>query len=118
MLAPAATDEAGLRAAFASFKGLSPAAVGAITAGSLHLAHVSSTVGDVGTARFAPSTQAPPQAVVGFQDGGNIGVFIRRSGGSWQMTKVGGEPFPCPGLFSPAVQALWALPNSLYCRGG
>ncbi|MDQ2729663.1 MAG: hypothetical protein M3Y91_17775 [Actinomycetota bacterium] len=108
-------DRSQLTGAFEAYRHLGAADVGGIIPGYLYLAHVPASNADLAVAKFTPSAGAAPQALVDFQDGGNIGVFRRTAGGSWAMTGVGGVPFPCPGVLPSQVQALWHLPNSSYC---
>ena len=105
-------------AAYSAYTRLASSDIAGIVPGYLYLAHVPTSDTDLAVAKFTPSAQAPSQAVVAFQDGGNIGVFSRPAGGTWTMTAIGGEPFPCPGALPAAVQTLWGLTSSPYCPAG
>jgi hypothetical protein len=50
--------------------------------------------------------------LVGFQDGGSIGLFVRAARSGWQV-QLGGEPIVCAEVpfFPPAVLMAWSLPT-------
>jgi hypothetical protein len=58
-----------------------------------------------------PSRTAPQKVLVGFQDGGSIGLFARAARSGWQVQQ-GGEPVVCAEVpfFPPAVLMAWSLP--------
>ncbi len=112
--APATTAEK-LRRAFAAFYHIAPREVGAVVAGSLHVASVPAQRSFWATAEFPPSADVTPRVAADFQDGGDIGIFRGGNGGSWQMTGVGGEPFPCPARVPSDVLAAWGLAPSPMC---
>jgi hypothetical protein len=114
--APMATTMADrLRRAFAAFYHIAPRDVGAVVAGSLHVAAVPAQKTFWATAEFPPSQYATPHAAVDFQDGGDIGIFRSGNDISWRMTGVGGEPFPCPTRVPSGILAVWGLAPSPLC---
>ena len=104
-----------LRMAFAAFYHIAPRDVGVMIAGSLHVASVPAQKTFWATAEFPPSGHVTPQAAIDFQDGGDIGIFRSRDDISWQMTGVGGEPFPCPTRVPSGILAVWGLAPSPLC---
>jgi hypothetical protein len=109
----------GLLAAFTAFRSnaantpgfaaIPPSAVGGITPGTLYYAFDPATGTYWAVATFS-ATKAASQtsASVGFQDGGNKAVFMRPSGGSWQVKSVGA----CLGGLPVAVASALALTAS------
>ena len=55
--------------------------------------------------------KASENTKINMQDGSDIGIFRRPSGGTWAMLGVGGVPF-CPGPVPLELQRLWGLPTS------
>jgi hypothetical protein len=104
-----------LRRAFAAFYHIAPRDVGAMVAGSLHVASVPAQKTFWATAEFPPSGYVTPHAVIDFQDGGDIGIFRSGNDTSWEMTGVGGEPFPCPARVPSGILAAWGLAPSPLC---
>ena len=97
-----------LRNAIAAFYHIPPRDVGAVIAGSLHVASDPAHKGFWATAEFRPSGRVTPRVAIDFQDGGNIGIFRSGNDISWHMSGVGGEPFPCPARVAPGILAAWA----------
>lgn len=91
------------------FAAIPPSAVGGITPGTLYYALDPATGSYWAVATFS-ATKAASQtsAYVGFQDGGNEAVFMRSSGGPWQVKSVG----VCLGGLPAAVAAGLALTAS------
>jgi hypothetical protein len=112
------SDQAALAAAYASFKAMPRQDVGALRPGSFHTAFDGASGKYWGTASFFPSTRANEQVASEFQDGGGIGIFTSSNGTAWRMTRVGGEPFPCPGEIPANIETAWGLKNSPYCSAG
>ncbi len=83
--------------------------------GTLYYAYLPSTGTYWALAHFGITAAAPFRTGVDMQDGGDVGVFNRRAGGSWRMT-LGGEPFPCPGEIPDAVMTAWGLTPSGACE--
>jgi hypothetical protein len=104
-----------LRRAFAAFYHIAPRDVGAIVAGSLHVAADPAQKTFWATAEFPPSGYATPRVAIDFQDGGDIGIFLSPNDISWHMTGVGGEPFPCPTRVPSGILAVWGLAPSPLC---
>jgi hypothetical protein len=99
-----------LTTAYAKYRGISPADIVGITAGSLHYAYEPATHAYWAEANFLPSPTAPAKVLVGFQDGASIGLFTRQGTGSWQV-RLAGEPPVCNEVrFLPhAVMLAWSL---------
>lgn len=112
---PSAQDLAAFEAAYASFRGIPESDIAGTEPGSTHEAFQPSAQMFWGTARYEPS-QSAGQDAASFQDGGNVGVFTRVPGGTWKMTEVGGEPFPCPGELPADVLSVWGMTTSPYCH--
>jgi len=106
-----------LRNAFAAFHHIPLRDVGAVVAGSLHVASDRAHDGFWATAEFRPSGRVPPRVAIDFQDGGNIGIFRSGNDISWHMSGVGGEPFPCPARVPAGMLAAWGLAPSPLCAG-
>lgn len=118
-LAADAAVRQGLLAAFTAFRSnaantpgfaaIPPSAVGGITPRTLYYAFDPATGTYWAVATFS-ATKAASQtsAYVGFQDGGDKAVFMRPSGGPWQVKSVGA----CLGGLPVAVAAALALTAS------
>lgn len=108
-------DKQALTAAFVAFRHFPAQDIAGTQSGSVYDAYVPSTSTYWALARFTPSATASQQTLVGLQDGGEIGIFTK-SGSSWTMLAVGGEPF-CPSNTSiPAsVRQLWGLSDPPAC---
>ena len=113
---PVATTTADkLRRAFAAFYHIAPRDVGAVAAGTLHMASEPAQQQFWATAEFRPSRRATPRVAIDFQDGGDIGIFRSGNDMSWHMSGAGGEPFPCPARVPSGVLAAWSLAPSPLC---
>lgn len=114
----AATDHirAELLTAFAGHKRFPESDFRGPVSGSLYYGYLASTKTYWAIARFGPAATAPFQVSVDMQDGGDIGVFSRRTGQPWTV-KDGGLPFPCPygGVPPQALLDLWGLSYSPAC---
>ncbi|MGD0881307.1 MAG: hypothetical protein ABSB09_07055 [Acidimicrobiales bacterium] len=104
-----------LLATFAASKQMPVSYFTGPTAGTLYYAYLPSTGTYWALAHFGITPAAPIQTGVDMQDGGDVGVFRRQTGGEWTMT-VGGEPFPCPGQIPDAVMSVWGLTPSGACE--
>jgi hypothetical protein len=104
-----------LRRAFSAFYRIAPRDVGAVVAGSLHVASDPAQKGFWATAEFRPSGRVTPRVAIDFQDGGDIGIFRSGNDISWHMTGAGGEPFPCPARVPSGILAGWGLAPSPLC---
>jgi hypothetical protein len=104
-----------LRKAFAAFYHIAPRDVGAVVAGSLHVAAGPAQKPFWATAEFRPPGRVTRRLATDFQDGGDIGIFRSGNDISWRMTGVGGEPFPCPARVPSGVLAAWGLAPSPLC---
>jgi hypothetical protein len=103
-------------AAFVQFTHDPPSDIAGTEPGSVYYAYVPSTGTYWAFGRVLPSSTASQSTLVSLQDGGNIGIFDQRSGGSWTMLSAGGEPFcPTKSDLPTAVQALWGFTDSQAC---
>ncbi len=107
-----------LTTAYAKYRGISPADIAGIVAGSLHYAYEPAAHTYWAEATFSPSMTAPAKVLVGFQDGASIGLFTRQGTGSWQV-RLDGEPSVCNAVrFLPhAVMLAWSLPTDAAAWG-
>jgi hypothetical protein len=101
-----------LTATFVATKDLPASDVSGTVPNSVYYAYDPATQTSWALAQFTPSSTAPDQALVGFQDGGSVGMFTMKAGGAWTMSG-GTEPFVCGEYtFFPApVLALWGIPK-------
>jgi len=101
-----------LTAAYVALKGisLSDIAGGGPTAGSVYYAYDPATGTYWALATFAPSSTASLNVQVGFQDGGEIGMFRKAGGGAWQA-QIGEFPPYCGEVkyFPAAVLTAWSI---------
>jgi hypothetical protein len=99
-----------LTAAYADYRGISPADVAGTRPGSVYYAYDPATYTYWAQADFAPSSTASFKVLVGFQDGASIGLFTRIANGRWQV-RLGGEPVVCAEVrfFPQAVLTAWSL---------
>jgi len=102
-----------LTAAFEALKKISASDVSGTVPNSVYYAYDQATNTYWALARFLPSRSAPLDVVVGFQDGGGMGLFTKIGSGPWQV-QLGGEPAVCAEkrFFPKAVLAAWAIPTS------
>jgi hypothetical protein len=112
-LVASSTVKAALLAAFAAEKGFPQDEVTGPLPGSLYYG-ISGSGTYWAVAHFGLTSSAPFQAQVDMQDGGNIGVFSRQGGQAW-TTRIGGEPFPCPGALPADLMAVWGLTSPGVC---
>ena len=113
-LAAPASLRTDLLYAFASLKKTPTREFTGPVAGTLYYAYVPASGSYWAIAQFEPSAQATFQTKVNMQDGGNIGVFMRRAGTPWHVA-LGGIPFPCPGAIPQNVLALWSISYAQNC---
>jgi hypothetical protein len=106
--------KAALRAAYIVLNHLSSSEVAGPLPGTLYYAYLPATGTYWAIAHFRATPHASLRAQVGFQDGGDIGVFTHASGRPW-TAKIGGEPFPCQGELPAPVFALWGLGVQASC---
>jgi hypothetical protein len=109
-----ASVRSSLTAAFVGFKQIESTDVAGTEAGSVYYAYDPSTGTYWAMARFVPSATASQNVLVGFQDGGNIGLFTRTGTGIWQVA-MAGEPPLCAELryFPKSVLTAWAINTTL-----
>lgn len=106
--------KAALRAAYIVLNHLSSSEVAGPLPGTLYYAYLPATGTYWAIAHFRATPDASLRAQVGFQDGGDIGVFTHPSGKPW-TAKIGGEPFPCQGELPAPVFDLWGLGVQASC---
>jgi hypothetical protein len=111
-LVASSTVKAALLAAFAAEKGLPTGELTGPLPGSLYYGVSGSTYWAF--AHFGLTSSAPVQAQVDMQDGGDIGVFSHQGGQAW-TTRIGGEPFPCPGELPADLMAVWGITSPGGC---
>jgi hypothetical protein len=107
-----------LTTAYVNSRGISLADVAGTIAGSIYYAYDPATDTYWAEATFMPSRTASPKVLVGFQDGGSIGLFARAARSGWQV-QLGGEPVVCAEVpfFPPAVLTAWSLPTDTAAYG-
>jgi CHAP domain len=101
-----------LAAAYASFRHIPAGDVSGVRPSSVRTAYARATRTYWATASFLPSARASARALLGFQDGGSIGVFSRREGSRWRMVGYGGQPVSCSASLPAAVRSSWYAGNS------
>jgi hypothetical protein len=101
-----------LTAAYVNLREISLSDVAGTIPGSVYYAYDPATDTYWAEATFLPSHTASQRVLVGFQDGGSIGLFARAARSSWQV-QLGGEPVVCAEVpfFPPAVLMAWSLPT-------
>ena len=112
-LVASSTVKAALLTAFAAEKGLPASELTGPVPGSLYYG-ISGSGTYWAVAHFGLTSSAPFQAQVDMQDGGNTGVFSRQGGQAW-TTRIGGEPFPCPGQLPADLMAVWGITSPGVC---
>jgi hypothetical protein len=103
---------AALTSTFVAYKAIPASYVSGTAPNSVYYAYDPSSQKYWALAQFVPSSTASMQTLVGFQDGGSLGMYSMPSGGSWTV-QTGGFPFACgEAKFFPAtVMAAWGLPQ-------
>jgi hypothetical protein len=107
-----------LTAAYVNSRGIPLSDVAGTIPGSVHYAYDPATDTYWAEATFLPSRTASQKVLVGFQDGGSIGLFARAARSGWQV-QLGGEPVVCAEVpfFPPAVLTAWSLPADAAASG-
>jgi hypothetical protein len=102
-----------LLTAFAAFKNIPAADVAGSVPGSVYYGFDPATQTHWALADYEAATNDPQAVLVGFQDGGSIGMFKRVGSGAWQATN-GGEPALCGEVqyYPRAVLQAWSLPTA------
>ena len=100
-----------LEQAYAAAAHLPDGAIGAVRAGSLHVASVSGTTWAIAT--FLPSAHAASLVRDGFQDGAATGTFVAADGGPWRLARTG--PYGCGFGLPAAVRSAWHLAAPANC---
>jgi hypothetical protein len=103
-----------LTAAFVAHYGISQSDVAGTYPGTVYYAYDPATDTYWAAAQFMPSSTAPMNVLVEFQDGGNFGMFQKSGSGPWQLS-IAGDPPSCsyPKFFPQAVLMAWSLPTSI-----
>jgi hypothetical protein len=104
-----------LLSSFAAYKQLPEAYFSGPLAGSLYYGYLTRTKTYWALAYFSATPAASFQTTVDMQDGGSIGIFVRRAGAAWKV-RTGGVPFPCPGVLPAAMMRLWGLTAPGSCQ--
>jgi len=108
-------EKSDLASAFVALKGisLSDLSGGGPTPGSTYYAYDPATNTYWALASFEPSSAASQSVLVGFQDGGSMGMFRKTGAGSWQV-ELGGIPAWCAEsqFFPLPVLAAWSMPTT------
>jgi hypothetical protein len=103
--------------AFAAYDQIPEQDVIGTASGSVYYAYDPSTSTYWALAKMDPRLTAPVSVLVKFQDGANRVIFAERSGSSWSVVNLVGEP-PClaqQGL-PAAIESLWGLTDAPECR--
>ncbi len=106
--------QAALLAAYATEKGLPQAEVTGPLSGTLYYGIDNATGTYWAVAQFGLTASAPFNAEVNMQDGGNIGVFSRQGDQPWTV-RLGGIPFPCPGVLPADLMSVWGMTSPGNC---
>jgi CHAP domain len=101
-----------LVAAYASFRHIPAGDVSGVSPGSVRTAYVRATRTYWVTASFLPSARASARVLLGFQDGGSIGVFSSRESSRWRMVGYGSQPVSCSASLPAAVRSSWHASSS------
>ena len=103
---------AALTSTFVAYKNIPASYVAGTVPNSVYYAYDPTTQTSWALAEFTPSSTASQNALVGFQDGGSLGLFSMKAGQAWTVQN-GFIPFPCSEVkFFPAtVVAAWNLPQ-------
>jgi hypothetical protein len=107
-----------LTAAYAGYRGISPADIAGTEPGHVYYAFDPATRTYWAQATFEPSSTASAKVLVSFQDGASIGFYTKTGNGSWQV-RLGGDPPVCTEarFFPPAVLTAWSLPTDTAALG-
>jgi hypothetical protein len=103
-----------LTASYVAFRHISTSDVAGTAPGSVYYAYDPTTKTYWALATFTPSSTASQQTLVGFQDGGSIGMFTMPAGASWSVSQAG-EPSICleAKYFPAPVLAVWNISTNL-----
>jgi hypothetical protein len=106
------TVRAALTTTFIAYKTIPASYVTGTAPNSVYYAFDPSSQKYWALAQFVPSPTASQQTLVGFQDGGDLGLYSMVPGGAWKM-QTGGFPFSCveSEYFPASVMAAWGLPQ-------
>ncbi len=96
-----------------AFKQISASDVAGTQPGTVYYAYDPATDTYWAMANFDPSSTAPMDVVVDFQDGGSTGLFQKAGAGPWQV-QLGSVPPICAELrfFPSAILAAWSMPTA------
>ena len=107
-----------LTAAYVNLREISLSDVAGTIPGSVYYAYDPATDTYWAEANFLPSRTASLKVLVGFQDGGSVGFYVRAARSGWQV-QLGGAPITCTEVrfFPPAVLRAWSLPTDTAALG-
>jgi|SRR5215471_2980790 len=101
-----------LIAAFAARKNIPVDYVARSSPDSVYYSYDPATETYWAMADYEPANAAPEAVKVGFQDGGQVGLYKKAGNGQWQVT-LGTEPAACAevSFFPRTVLDVWSLPK-------
>lgn len=94
---------------YARYRAIPASDVGKVEGDFRYGAHVSQSNTDWAAVAFVPARHDSLKVSIGFQDGGNIGIFKRERTHQWRILGVGGEPWGCTTLVPRAVKRAWGV---------
>jgi len=99
-----------LTSTFVNYKAIPASDVSGTVPNSVYLAYDPTTKTTWALAQFSPSSTASQQTLVGFQDGGALGLFKMQAGGAWTV-QTGGDAYACSEskYFPATVLAAWDI---------
>jgi hypothetical protein len=108
-----------LTSVFVSYKQIQASDVSGTVPNSVYYAYDPASKTYWAMASFMPSSTASQQILVGFQDGGNTGLYKMATGGSWAVSQSGVPPYCAEQRYFPQpVLAAWGMgtvPAGLVC---
>jgi hypothetical protein len=107
-----------LTVAYVNSRGIPLSDVASTMPGRVYYAYDPATDTYWAEATFQGSRTASLKVLVGFQDGGSVGFYVRAARSGWQV-QLGGAPITCTEVrfFPPAVLMAWSLPTNTAALG-
>jgi hypothetical protein len=107
-----------LTVAYVNSRGIPLSDVASTMPGRVYYAYDPPTDTYWAEATFQGSRTASLKVLVGFQDGGSVGFYVRAARSGWQV-QLGGAPITCTEVrfFPPAVLMAWSLPTNTAALG-
>jgi hypothetical protein len=104
--------------AYVNSRGIPLSDVASTMPGRVYYAYDPATDTYWAEATFQGSRTASLKVLVGFQDGGSVGFYVRAARSGWQV-QLGGAPITCTEVrfFPPAVLMAWSLPTNTAALG-